>query len=201
MMAGALPPVADAALAEGAAGLARFRLRLFRPVSPMLAETAPDVERRWRLGEAAFEYKLDGARVQVHRDGDEVRVYTRALHDVTAAVPEVVEVARALPAAARPRRRGHRAPPDGAPEPFQVTMRRFGRKLDVAALRRELPLTPVFFDVLHPTARTSSTRPPPSGSRCSPPRARGAAGAAARDGDAARPRAFLADALAAATRG
>ena len=96
-----------------------------------------------------FEYKLDGARVQVHRSDDEVRVFTRGLNDVTAAVPELVEAVRALPArelildgevlALRP---------DGAPHPFQTTMRRFGRKLDVDALRGELPLTPFFFDVL-----------------------------------------------------
>jgi DNA ligase-1 len=151
MMAGALPPVAEAALADGAAGLGRFRLRLGEPVSPMLAATAADVDEALReLGEAALEWKLDGARVQVHRDGDEVRVFSRALRDVTPAVPEVVEAVRALPA-----RRlvldgealALRA--DGAPEPFQETMRRFGRRLDVDALRRELPLSVLFFDALH----------------------------------------------------
>jgi len=151
MMAGALPPVAEAALAEGAAGLARFRLRLLEPVQPMLAQPAADVaEALGALGEAALEWKLDGARVQVHKDAGEVRVFSRALRDVTPAVPEVVEAVRALPArslvldgeAIALRR-------DGSPEPFQITMRRFGRKLDVEALRRELPLSVLFFDVLH----------------------------------------------------
>jgi DNA ligase-1 len=150
-MAGALPPVAEAALADGEGGLARFRLRLMEPVSPMLADTAEDVAAALgAMGEAALEWKLDGARVQVHRDGDDVRVFSRALRDVTPAVPELVEAVRALPARrlvldgeAIALREG------GAPEPFQTTMRRFGRRLDVEALRRELPLSVLFFDALH----------------------------------------------------
>ncbi len=161
MMAGALPPVAEAALAEGAAGLARFRLRLLEPVSPMLAETAPDVEGALGdLGEAALEWKLDGARVQVHRDGEEVRVFSRSLRDVTPAVPELVEAVRALPA----RRLALDGEvialrPDGAPEPFQVTMGRFGRKLEVAGLRRALPLSVLFFDALHAEGEDLVARP------------------------------------------
>ncbi len=150
MVSGDLPAVARAALADGAAGLERFRVRLFRPLQPMLAQTADGVgEALDRLGRAALDFKLDGARVQVHKEGDEVRAFSRQLHDVTAAVPEVVAAARALPVgtaildgevlALRP---------DGAPQPFQVTMRRFGRRLDVEALRRELPLSPFFFDLL-----------------------------------------------------
>ena len=99
----------------------------------MLADSAADVgDALETLGEASFEYKLDGARIQVHKIDDEVRVYSRALRDVTIAVPEVVTVVRAMPArtlvldgeaiALRP---------DGTPLPFQDTMRRFGRKLDV----------------------------------------------------------------------
>jgi DNA ligase-1 len=151
MLAGDLAPVARAALREGRPGLARFHLQLFRPLQPMLAQPAADVgEALVRLGEAAFELKLDGARVQVHKADDEVRVFSRLGNDVTAAVPEVVEAVRALPA----RRllldgEAIALRPDGAPHPFQVTMRRFGRKLDVARLRGELPLTPFFFDLLH----------------------------------------------------
>ena len=151
MVAGALGPVARAALTDGAGGLARFSLQLFRPLQPMLAQAADDVAAALaQLGEAAFEYKLDGARIQVHRAGDEVRVFSRQLNDVTVAVPEVVAAARRLPLrdvildgeaiALRP---------DGTPLPFQVTMRRFGRKLDVARLSAELPLAAFFFDVLY----------------------------------------------------
>ncbi|MYK89738.1 MAG: ATP-dependent DNA ligase, partial [Acidobacteria bacterium] len=97
----------------------------------------------------ALDYKLDGARVQVHKDEAEVRVFTRHLREVTAAVPEVVETVAAMP----PRRlildgEVLALRSDGTPLPFQVTMRRFGRKLDVDALRRTLPLTPFFFDCL-----------------------------------------------------
>ncbi|HEX7086892.1 MAG TPA: ATP-dependent DNA ligase, partial [Vicinamibacterales bacterium] len=151
MLAGSLAPVARAALEKGESGLAPFSLQVFRPVQPMLADSAEDIEDAvTELGDAALEYKLDGARIQVHKSGDDVAVYSRALRPVTGAVPEVVEAVRALPArelildgeviAFRP---------DGTPRPFQETMRRFGRRLDVEALRRELPLSPVFFDLLH----------------------------------------------------
>ena len=114
----------------------RFSLRLLSPVAPMLASPAGDAEEALeRLGEAAFEYKLDGARLQVHRAGDEVRVFTRHLQDVTARVPEVVEWARALPVrevVVEGEALALRA--DGRPRPFQETMRRLGRKLDVEAV-------------------------------------------------------------------
>ena len=72
--------------------------QFFRPVQPMLAQTAEDTDEAIAdLGQAALEYKLDGARVQVHRSGDDVRVYSRQLNDVTAAVPEIVEAVRAMP--------------------------------------------------------------------------------------------------------
>jgi len=152
MLAADLGRVARAALTQGAAGLTSFRVELFHPIQPMLAQAADDVaDALTRLGgEAAFEHKLDGARIQVHKSGDEVRVFSRQLNDVTPAVPEVVEAVRRLPLndaildgeaiALRP---------DGMPLPFQVTMRRFGRKLDIARLRAELPLAPFFFDLLH----------------------------------------------------
>src|SRR5207249_3906433 len=97
--AGDLPSVARVALVEGGAGLSRLAIQLFRPVLPMLAESAEDAaEALERLGRAALEFKLDGARVQVHKSGAEVRVYSRRLNEVTVAVPELVEVTRALPA-------------------------------------------------------------------------------------------------------
>ncbi len=150
MLAGDLPGVAWAALVEGAEGLSRFSVQLFRPILPMLAGTADTIQEAvTELGEAALEYKLDGARVQIHKSGDEVRVYSRRLNEVTPAVPELVETVRALPArelilegeaiALRP---------NGAPHPFQTTMRRFGRRLDVDAIRGTLPLTLFLFDLL-----------------------------------------------------
>jgi DNA ligase-1 len=150
MLAGDLGAVAEAALTDGGAGLDRFSIEIFRPLLPMLAQPADDPAGALaRLGEAAFEYKLDGARVQVHKRDDEVRVYSRGLNEVTGSVPEVVEAARALPARelimdgeAIALREG------GRPHSFQTTMRRFGRKLDVAAVRAELPLHSWYFDLL-----------------------------------------------------
>lgn len=151
MLAGALAPVAAKALAEGEAAFAEFLLRPFQPVQPMLADSAADVAAALAtLGEAALEYKLDGARIQAHKVDDEVRVYSRNLRDVTVAMPEVVAAVRAVPA--------HDLILDGeaiaidvrgAPHPFQTTMRRFGRKLDVEKLKEEVPIVPFFFDVLY----------------------------------------------------
>jgi DNA ligase-1 len=151
MLSGDLREVVEVAFTRGEPGLREFDLTLFRPLQPMLAEPAADpADALARLGRAVFEIKLDGARVQVHRVGEQVKVYTRSLNEVTYAVPELVELVRALPAqelvldgeviALRP---------DGSPLPFQETMRRFGRKLDVASLQQTLPLSTFFFDCLH----------------------------------------------------
>jgi DNA ligase 1 len=151
MFAGDLQTVAEAALSSGQAGLDRFRLHLGRPVLPMLAQTAPSIDAAMeRVGPAAVERKLDGVRIQVHRDGEDVAVYTRTLDPITDRVPEVVEAVLALPVrslvldgeaiALRP---------DGRPRPFQETASRAATRGDVARLREEVPLTPFFFDVLH----------------------------------------------------
>jgi DNA ligase-1 len=103
---------------------------------------------------------MDGARVQAHKAGDTVRLYTRSLNDVTAAVPEIVEVVRALPV--RDLILDGEAiafNPAGRPHPFQITMRRFGRKLDVERLRAELPMQVFFFDCLRHEERTLVARP------------------------------------------
>jgi DNA ligase-1 len=147
MLRGDLGVVAETALREGAAGLAGFRLEVGRPLQPMLASTAPDVAAALeKTGPAAVEWKLDGARIQVHRDGGDVAIFTRTLDEVTPRLPEVVEAALALPVrsivldgeaiALRE---------DGRPHPFQVTGSRFGTR----APNHAIPLTPMFFDVLH----------------------------------------------------
>jgi len=152
MLGGDLPAVAAAALTGGAAALAEFTLRVGRPVGPMLAQTATGVgDALERLGgEAAFETKLDGARVQIHRSGREVAVFTRSLDDVTARLPEVVEATLALPVTdliADGEAIALRA--DGRPHRFQVTASRFGRSVDGAAARAAQPLSVFFFDLLH----------------------------------------------------
>ena len=124
--------------ATASAGLERFGLTVLRPLQPMLAQTADDVEAALeRIGAGVVEWKLDGARLQVHRLGDEVRAFTRNLADVTDRVPEVVEaVARSL----------HRSivldgevialQDPGGRGPFQVTMSRFGTRAAPTVGRR-----------------------------------------------------------------
>jgi DNA ligase 1 len=161
MLRGDLGAVAAIALTDGAAGLAALGLSVGRPLQPMLAQPAADIDAALtRVRPAAVEWKLDGARIQVHRDGDEVAVFTRTLDDVTARVPEIVEVARALPVAATVldgEAIALRA--DGRPHPFQVTGSRFGSRRAVDELRRTVPLSAALFDVLHVDGEDLLDRP------------------------------------------
>ena len=150
MLDGSLPRVAAAVLARGAEALREVTLRVGQPVQPMLASTAASVaEALALLGPCAVEEKLDGIRVQVHRGGAEVHVYTRSLDEITDRLPEVTELARTLP--------GERfvldgevigRAADGRPVPFQDIASRVGSRTDVEAARRALPVAPYFFDVL-----------------------------------------------------
>jgi DNA ligase 1 len=155
MMAGDLGVVAGGLFGpEGAASLAAYRLQLFRPVQPMLADSASTVAEAVAecAGDAVIEWKLDGARIQVHAGEGRVAVYTRNLNDVTERVPEVAEAMHALGLVERGAILDGEVialMADGRPLEFQDTMSRFGRKLGVAELRAKLPLTPFFFDVLH----------------------------------------------------
>ncbi len=152
MLGGDLPVVAVAALTCGAEALAEFRLQVGRPVGPMLAQTAAGVaDALERLGgTAVFEAKLDGARVQIHRNGDAVSVYTRSLDDVTARLPEVVAATLALPVTTLiADGEAIALRPDGRPHKFQVTASRFGRSADIDAARTTQSLSVFFFDVLH----------------------------------------------------
>ena len=150
MFTGDLSDVAEIAMREGAPGLDRFRLEPLRPVTPMLAQTAEDVGGALaRLaGSASVEWKLDGARIQAHRVGDDVRVFTRNLADISGRVPEIVAaVARLAVDAIVLDGEAIALRADGRPEPFQVTMSRFGTKS--VADERSRPLTAFFFDCLH----------------------------------------------------
>ena len=152
MLGGDLPAVAAAALTGGHGALSRFTLEVGRPVGPMLAQTATDIaDALQRLGgTAVFEAKLDGARLQIHRDGDQVSLYTRSLDDVTARLPEVVEATLALPVSSLiADGEAIALRPDGRPHRFQVTASRFGRTTDVPAARAAQQLSVFFFDVLH----------------------------------------------------
>lgn len=146
-----LGSIARAALAEGIVALTIPSLQVFAPVSPMLAQTAADVAEALRElpAGAAFEWKMDGARIQLHKRGNEVRIYTRALNDVTAALPEIAQIARGFtPETLVLDGEAIAIDAGGRPHPFQVTMRRFGRKLDVEQSRQELPMHAYFFDCL-----------------------------------------------------
>ncbi len=160
MLAGSLAEVAQAALSGGDAGLERFALTVLQPVKPMLAQPAEDLASAVeRMRPVAVEWKLDGARLQVHRLGDEVRAFTRSLADVTDRVPEVAEAVRSLSVEAVVLDGEAIAlKKDGRPHRFQVTMSRFGSRLDPAAAAR-VPLSVLFFDVLHADGEDLLDRP------------------------------------------
>ncbi len=150
MLAGHLHEVAPIALTEGSAGLDQITLEVLRPVAPMLAASSPDVAGALTGdGPWSVERKLDGIRLQIHKDGDRVRLFTRSLDEITDRLPEVVETIKALPCdscvldgeaiAMRP---------DGRPEPFQVTGSRTASSAAPATLRERTPLTTYVFDLL-----------------------------------------------------
>ena len=151
MFRGSAAAVASAALEGGSTALRAFGLEVGRPVRPMLAASAPDVAAALdKVRPAALEWKLDGIRVQVHRDGDRVGVFTRSLDDITGRVPEVVEAALALPVRSAVLDGEVIAlGPDGRPRPFQETAARTASRQDVAELRERVPLSVFFFDLLH----------------------------------------------------
>ena len=146
-----LGAVASAALGGGIEALEKFQLELFSPISPMLAQTATDVAEALQTihGPAAFEWKMDGARIQVHKLGEEVRIYTRSLNEIGAAIPEIAERVRTFSERTLVLD-GEAIAFDASrrPHPFQITMRRFGRKLNVEASREALPIEAFFFDCL-----------------------------------------------------
>jgi DNA ligase 1 len=162
MYAPGLGRLASAALSQGEQGLEQFQLRVFEAVSPMLAQTAVDVGEALRdlPKPVQFEWKMDGARIQVHKRGQEVRIYTRALNEMSAAIPEIVAAAQAVPV--------HEVvldgeaisyTPEGRPHAFQITMRRFGRRQNVASLLEELPMRAFYFDCLLLDGQVLADRP------------------------------------------
>lgn len=154
MLSGQLPVTALAALTGGSAALERFRLEVGRPIQPMLASPGAALEEVLAEfgGEVSVEHKMDGARIQVHRAGDRVWVFTRTLRDITASVPELVQLVAGLDCVSTVLDGETLALEDsGRPRPFQETMSRFGTTEFGTQVRstRELLLHPYFFDCLH----------------------------------------------------
>ncbi len=162
MFLGDLGLVAQIALTEGAEGLRSRGLRLLAPMKPMLAEMAegPDEVLAEHDGQTAVEYKLDGARIQIHRRGGAIRIFSRRLSDVTPSLPEIVAIAKSLPAAeflleGEVVAVDH----DGKPLPFQDLMRRFRRVHGIESAQEEIPLKLYLFDLLHLDGRTLIDEP------------------------------------------
>ena len=148
-----LAEVAVIALSEGTTGLERVDIKLFVPLLPMLSELSEDLDEIFKAhdGETALEYKYDGARVQIHKDGDRVRIWSRRLTEVTGSLPEIVEIARnklqgeSFILDAEVVATGS----DGKPFPFQELMRRFRRVHGIEAAANEIPLSLYLFDCLY----------------------------------------------------
>lgn len=144
MLGGALPAAAEAAMAGGEEALGGFRMEVFRPVRPMLASTANNVTEAIS-GLSIVDWKLDGARIQVHRTGHDVRIFTRNLNDVTARLQGVVTATLGLPVDSLiADGEALAVGPDGRPLPFQATMSQFGAD----EISDEISLSPFFFDLL-----------------------------------------------------
>jgi ATP-dependent DNA ligase I len=145
------PATPDPAGGAASAALRSFGLQVGRPLRPMLASSASSVAAAFaRVSPAAVEWKIDGIRIQVHRDESGVAIFTRTLDNITARVPEIVEEALALDVrAAVLDGEAVALYPDGRPRPFQVTASRAGTQADVARQRADVPLTAFYFDLLH----------------------------------------------------
>lgn len=149
-LTGSVPAAAELAFAGGDSALSLVRMEVFRSLSPMLADSVATVEEALQMkGRSFWELKLDGARIQTHREGGRVRVFSRSHRDVTSSVPEVVEHALSL-SSQRFILDGEVLSfgPHGRPYPFQLIMKRFGRRKVDHKLEEQIPLTPNYFDIL-----------------------------------------------------
>lgn len=152
MLSGDLAHVAFIALTEGEEALKGIGLQLFTPVKPMLAELAENLEEvlKHHKGKSSFEFKFDGARIQIHKKKDEIRIFSRRLSDVTDSLPDVLSLAsdfKANELLVEGEVVG--VGKDGKPLPFQDLMRRFRRVHKVEELVKEIPLRLYLFDILY----------------------------------------------------
>jgi DNA ligase-1 len=152
MALGDIGEVAGIAVTGGKDSLQKIGFKIFRPVKLMLAQVAKDVDEALKEhgGEAAFEYKYDGARVQIHKLGDQVRVFSRRLTDVTLSLPEIVDLIKLNVSADEAILEGEVIAIDssGVPIPFQHLMRRFKRVHGIGGAAEQIPLKLHLFDAL-----------------------------------------------------
>ncbi|MGQ9460530.1 MAG: ATP-dependent DNA ligase [Candidatus Bathyarchaeaceae archaeon] len=158
MLTGDIGEVAAIAKTKGREGITKLQFQVFRPIKPMLAQTAGDVDEALREhdGETAFEHKLDGARVQIHKAGDTVRIYSRRLTDVTESFPEIVQLAQKEVKAKEAILEGEiiAVGKDGNPLPFQHLMRRFRRVHDIKEMVERIPVELYLFDLIYMDGRS-----------------------------------------------
>lgn len=163
MLTGDIGEVAATAKVQGKEGVMKLRFRVFRPVKPMLAQTAQDVSEALREhgDETALEHKLDGARIQIHKSGDVIRIFSRRLTDVTNSLPEVVQLVRNEVGVWEAILEGEviAVGEDGSPLPFQHLMRRFRRVHDVEAMVKQIPVELYLFDLIYLNGQSLTTTP------------------------------------------
>ncbi|NIR86670.1 ATP-dependent DNA ligase [Candidatus Bathyarchaeota archaeon] len=163
MLTGDIGEVATTAKVRGKEGVLKLRFRIFRPVKPMLAQTAQDVSEALKEhgGETALEHKLDGARIQIHKAGDGVKIFSRRLTDVTESLPEVVQLVRNEVGVWEAILEGEviAVGEDGSPLPFQHLMRRFRRVHDIEAMVKQIPVELYLFDIIYLNGQSLTTTP------------------------------------------
>jgi len=163
MLTGDLGEVATTAKVQGKEGVMKVRFRVFRPVKPMLAQMAQDMSEvlREHGGETALEHKLDGARIQIHKSGDTIRIFSRSLTDVTESLPEVVQLVRNEVGVQEAILEGEviAVGEDGSPLPFQHLMRRFRRVHDIEAMVKQIPVELYLFDLIYMDGQSLTTTP------------------------------------------
>jgi len=163
MLTGDIGEVAKTAKVQGKEGVLKIRFRVFRPIKPMLAQTAQDMSAvlREHGGETALEHKLDGARIQIHKSGDAVRIFSRRLTDITESLPEVVQLVRNEVGVREAVFEGEviAVGENGNPLPFQHLMRRFRRVHNIEAMVKQIPVELYLFDLIYLNGQSLTTTP------------------------------------------
>jgi DNA ligase-1 len=158
MLTGDIAEVAKIAKSQGKEGVFKLQLQVFRPIKPMMAQNCESLQEvlREHGGETAFEYKLDGARIQIHKKGEKIRIFSRRLTDVTESLPEIVELVNNKIEAERVVLEGEvvAVGEDRSPMLFQHLMRRFRRVHKIEEMQRQIPIELYLFDILYLEGKT-----------------------------------------------